>query len=480
MSSVKQDTVKGVFWSAVEKFSNQGIRFLIGLILARLLTPSDFGIIAMLGVFFAISNSFIDSGFGTALIRKPERKEEDFTTVFIFNVVVSILIYAILFFIAPWVGRFFNTPILCSILRVQAVCLIIGGLMAVLDAKLTIELNFKAIAQRSLLSSIISGVVAIYLAYNGFGVWSLVYQAIIFSLVNLIFVWLYCKWKPKLIFSLSSFIELGSFGSRLLAAGLLDTLYTKLTPLAIGKFYTAQDLGYYNRGAEFARLPRDVSLSVFQKISLPVFSKIQNDEEHLIRVYRKYIKLTSMIMMFLSVLLAALSKPVILLLLTDKWADSIIYLQLFCFAAMFNHLNTINLNLLKVKGRSDLYLKLEVYKKVTATLILFAAIPFGVLAICISKIIYTQVAIVFNTYYTGKLYNMGYLKQVKDFMPYFVASLISCVPTYLISLAGWHPLIQLISGGIIASMCYALLISKDVLFKELISTASQQIKRRKK
>lgn len=457
-----------MFWSAVEKFSNQGIRFLIGLILARLLTPSDFGIIAMLGVFFAISNSFIDSGFGTALIRKPERKEEDYTTVFIFNVVISLLIYGILFVAAPWVGRFFNTPILCSILRVQALCLVLGALMVVLDAKLTIDLNFKAIAQRSLLSSVISGVVAIVLAYMGWGVWSLVYQAIVFSLVNLIFVWLYCRWKPKLVFSWISFKELGAFGSRLLVAGLLNTIYTKLTPLAIAKFYTAQDLGYYNRGAEFARIPRDVSLGIFQKVTLPVFSKIQNDENHLISVYRKYIKVTSMIMIFFCMLLAALSHPVILVLLTDKWVDSVIFLQLFCFAAMFDHLNTINLNLLKVKGRSDLYLRLEVCKKIVATLILFAAIPFGVIAICVSKIIYTQVAIIFNTYYTGKFYHVGYFSQFKDFLPYFFTSLIACVPAYVITFA--HiPHIAMILGGMVSSVwIYYLLLRKDDLMIEVL------------
>ena len=222
MSSIKQQTIKGVIWSGVEKFANQGLRCLVGLVLARLLPPSDFGLVAMLAIFYSISNIFIDSGFGTALIRKQNRTEEDFTTVFIFNVVISIIFYIILFLIAPWVGVFFKTPILCSLLRVQSVCLIFTGLMAVLDAKLTIELNFKAIAQRSILSSIVSGCVGICLAYLGWGVWALVYQAITFSLVNLIFVWAYCKWRPNLIFSWDSFKNLGCF----LASSILPTSLT--------------------------------------------------------------------------------------------------------------------------------------------------------------------------------------------------------------------------------------------------------------
>jgi len=480
MSSVKQQTIKGVIWSGIEKLANQGLRFLIGIVLARLLPPSDFGLVAMLAIFYSISNTFIDSGFGTALIRKQNRTERDFTTVFIFNVVISIIFYFILFAIAPWVGVFFKTPILCPLLRVQSISLIFNGLMAVLDAKLTIELNFKAIAQRSMLSSIVSGCVGIILAYWGWGVWALVYQTITFSLVNLIFVWGYCKWKPNLIFSWDSFKDLGSFGSKLLAAGLLNTLYANLTPLAIGRFYTAKDLGFYKRGAEFAQMPNGVCLSVLQKVTLPIFSTIQDEESHLLSVYRKYIKITSMFLIFFSILLAALSKPTILLLLTNKWTESIIFLRLFCFAVMFSHINTINLSLLQVKGRSDLFLRLEIIKKTIATLILFAAIPFGVLAICISKIVYDQIAIVINTYYSGKLFNMGYFSQLKDFIGYFFASIGACIPAYLITLTNFSYIVQLILGIVSAISIYYLLLRKNVLMIEIIDLVKDKLQNTKK
>ena len=475
MNSVRQNTIKGVFWNGVEKFANQGIRFLVGLVLARILSPSDFGTVAVLGIFFSISNAFVDSGFGTALIRKNNRIEVDFTTVFIFNIAVSLFFYGLLFIIAPWVAAFFKQPILTSILRVQSLCVVFGGFMAVLDAKLTIDLNFKVIAQRSVTSSIISGCVGIILAYLGFGVWALVFQAITLSFVNMVFVWIYCKWKPRLIFSLTSFKELFAFGSKLLTAAMLNTVYRSLTPLAIGRVYTTSDLGFYNRGSEFARLPNEVCLNVLEKVTFPIFAKLQDDQNHLINVYRKYIKITSMFLIFFSLLLAALAKPVILLLLTEKWTDSIVYLQLFCFAVMFNHINTINLSLLKVNGRSDLFLKLEVIKKVVATLILFAAIPFGVLAICISKIIYDQVAIIINTYYSGKLFGMGYISQIKDFIGYFFLSILACLPSYLISMTGLHFLLQITLGVFLSVIIYYFLIRKDVIFIELRRTIEPQI-----
>ena len=317
MISVKQESFNGVIWSSIEKFSSLGIHFIVGLVLARLLTPSDFGAIALLTIFFTISNAFIDSGFGTALIRKVDRTETDFATVFYFNILVSLICYVLLFLLAPYISVFFDTPILCSVLRVQSINLIFGAFIAVLNAKLLINLEFKAIAIRTLLSSLISGIVGIIMAYMGFGIWSLVAQTLTASFVNLVFVWLYCKWLPKWVFSLKSFKELGSFGSKLLVAALINTVYDNLAPLAIGKVYTPTDLGYYNRGSELARVPSQSLLSVVQNVSFPIFSKIQGNDEHLISVYRKYIRITSLFLIFFCLLVAAMAKPIVLFLLTD-------------------------------------------------------------------------------------------------------------------------------------------------------------------
>ena len=467
MVDVRKESLNGFFWSAIEKFSNQGIRFLVGIVLARILLPSDFGAIAIMTVFISISDSFIDSGFGKALIRKNDRTEVDFSTVFYFNIIVASAFYVLLFFLAPWIGAFFKNSILCPVLRVFSLSLIFGSLISVLNAKLFINLDFKAIAIRSFLSSVISGIVGISLAYLGFGIWALVYQALTISIVNFLFVWFYSKWLPLLAFSWDSFKELGNYGSKLLLAGLLSSLYENLTPLVIGKNYTSKELGFYNRGSELANYPNYALLSIIQSVIFPLFSKIQDDDTRLIQLYRKYIKISSIPLIFFSLLLASIGKPLILLLLTNKWYESIIYLQLLCLSVVFNHINTINLSLLQVKGRSDLFLKLELIKKSISILLLFASLPFGIIWICVSRIVYNQIAIIINTYYTGKLYNIGYFSQVKDFIGYFFVALVSCFPAFLISESHFPILIRVITGICLSSSLYIYILRKDPYMKEI-------------
>ena len=454
MKSVKQETLSGVKWTAIEKFSVQGIQFLLGLIMARLLSPSDYGTVGMLAIFFAVSQTFIDSGFGNALVRKIDRTETDFSTVFYFNIVVSVACYILLFTIAPWVGSFFNMSILCPILRVQSINLILNSMMGIQVAKLTIDINFKALAKRSLWSSIVSGVFGIILAYNGFGVWALVYQSILSTFINLVFIWIYCKWKPRREFSWQSFRELFSYGSNLLLSGLLNTIYVNLTPIIIGKYFSPRDLGFYSRGTHLARYPGDNINGVLQRVTFPVFAKLQNDDEHLIHAYRKYISITSMCIFYGCVLMASIGKPLVLLLLSSKWAEAIIYLQIFSFSIMFDHINSINLNLLQVKGRSDLFLRLEIIKKTISTIILFASIPFGVIGICISKVIYTQIAVFINTYYTGKLFHLGYIDQFRDFGGYLILSIIACVPAYLLTFLDIPYIVTLILGASTSTILY--------------------------
>lgn len=467
MGTVRQETISGVKWSAIEKFSVQGIQFVLGIIMARLLVPSDYGTIGMIGIFIALSSSFIDSGFGNALIRKIDRTETDFSTVFYFNLVVSIICYIGLFVAAPWVGEFFETPVLCPILRVESINLILNAFMGIQTAKLTIDVNFKALAHFAFISTLISGALGVVLAYKGHGVWALVYQNLLSSIINVLLLGYYCKWKPLLVFSWASFKELGSYGSKLLASGLLHTLYSNMTTLIIGKFFSAQDLGYYNRGVHYAQFPVGTANSIVSKVSFPILAKLQNDDEHLIAVYRKYICIMSLVIIFGCMLLAALAKPLILFLLTDKWTEAVIYLQIISFALMFDHICSINLNLLQVKGRSDLFLKLEIIKKTISIGILFASIPFGVIGICVSKIIYTQIAVFINTYYTGKLFNLGYVTQVKDFSGFFFKSLVSCLPAFLLTFMPISNILVLLIGGIISVLLYMWLIRNDASFLEI-------------
>lgn len=475
--SIKQQTISGVKWSAIESYANQGIQFILGMIMARLLLPSDYGIIGMVAIFFAVAQSFVDSGFGEALIRKQNRTEVDCSTVFYFNIVVSIICYLILFFAAPYIAVFFKEPILTDIVRVVGLTIIINSFKIVQTARYTITIDFKSIAKVTLISQILSGIAGIVFAYNGFGVWSLVYQNLLNSILSCtILLWL-SKWKPRLNFSFDSFKELFNYGSKMLAAGLLHTLYININTLCIGKFYSPADLGYYSRGIQFPHLLGGNFTSVVQRVTFPILAKIQDDDKHLITIYRKYIKLVSMIIIFALMLLAALGKPVILLLLTDKWADAVIFLQIFSFAMMTDHVSQINLNLLKVKGRSDLVLRLEIIKKIISFIILFASIPLGVVAICLSKVVYSQIAIVINTYYTGKLFGLGYMKQLGDFGRYFLYSFMACLPIYGLTYMQMPYILMIVIGVLLSVLLYLglLFISNDEILKETYMEVKQKV-----
>ncbi len=480
MSDVKEETLSGLKWRSIESLSVKGIQFVIGLVMARLLLPSDYGAVAMLSVFFAFSKCFIDSGFNNALVRKLDRTETDFSTVFYFNVVVAVIMYGVLFLIAPWVGDFFNMPILCPILRVQAVELILNSFVTVQVARLTIAIDFKALAMRSATSSLISGGLGIALAYSGYGVWALVWQGIAATFVRVVFICAYCRWKPLWVFSWQSFRELFSYGGKLLLSRLINQIYAKSTTLIIGKFFSPEDLGFYSKSTSLARYPSTTIKDVLRSVTFPVLVKLQNDDAHLIRVYRKYISMSSMCIFFGCVLLAALARPLILFLLTDKWAASIIYLHIYCFGIMFDHLGGINLNLLQVKGRSDLYLRLEVFKKTLGMGILLAAVPFGVLGICISKVIWAQVALAVNTYYTGKLFGMGYWTQMRDWSGFFIKAVLACAPAYMITLLPIPHLAMILLGGGVSVLLYYIMVRPNESFKEAAAIFVEKIKKKQK
>lgn len=479
MSDIRSNTVDGVKWSAIEKFSVQGIMFLVSLVLARLLTPSDFGLVGMLSIFIAISQTFIDSGFSSALIRKADRTEIDNSTAFYFNIIVGLISYLALYVVAPYIADFYNTPVLKDITRVLGITLFLNSLTVVQVALLTINVDFKTQAKVNFTSAILSGIIGILMAYNGWGVWALVYQQVIRSALCVLFLWIATKWKPLFVFSWVSFKNLFSFGSKILMSGLLHTVYLNVANLVIGKFYTSKDLGFYERGQQFGRVPIDSMVMIFQRVTYPIMSSIQEDEQRLIYVYRKYIKMTSIIIFFVIFLLIALAKPIILVLLTEKWSEAIIFLQLYCFANMFNHITRINLNLLQVKGRSDLFLRLEVIKKSISLLFLILSIPYGVIAICLSQVAYVPFALYLNTYYTNKLFGISLMSQVRDFAKYMIAALAACLPVYLCVLFNLSNLICLLIGPLIAIVLYIfVLLRRDPIYCELCEIAQGYYRKR--
>lgn len=467
MGELKEKTLSGVKWNTIGRFSTQGVGFIIGVLLARVLSPADYGVVGMIGIFLAIAQTFIDSGFASALIRKKDCTNADYSTAFYFNIAVGAICYIVLFLSAPLIADFFETPILKDIVRVLGINLFLGSLTIVQGAKLTAAVDFKSQAKINLAATIISGSVGLTMAYTGHGVWSLVYQSIASSIVRTILYWTVTKWAPQMLFSKQSFKYLFGFGSKILSASILHTIYSHLTTIIIGKYYTPSDLGFYSRGESLARFPSMNITSILQSVTYPILSKIQDDEKRLIGAYRKYIRITSMVIFFGMCMLAAMAEPLIKTIFTEKWLNSVIYLQIFCISLMFDHLCQLNLNILYVKGRSDLVLRLEIIKKSISITMIVAAIPFGVLAICISGAIYTQIAVFINTYYTGKLFGLGYLAQVKDFIKYLVCSILATLPVYLLTFTPLHPISVIALGGITACLLYWIFMRNDSSFKEI-------------
>ncbi|MEG2599478.1 MAG: lipopolysaccharide biosynthesis protein [Muribaculaceae bacterium] len=422
--NLKQKTVNGILWSSIERFSGQGVSFVLGLVIARLLSPSDYGILAMLAIFIAISQTFVDSGFSTALVRKIDRTEADNSTVFYFNIAVGVVAYGILFFTAPLIANFYDTPLLTKITRVVATTLIINSFCVVQQALLTSKIDFKTQAQISLISAIVSGLVGIALAYYGFGVWALVAQAVSASILRMALLWILSTWKPKAPFSTQSFKESFSYGSKLLASGLLDTIYNNVYTIVIGKLFSAASLGLYSRANQFAQFPSSNITGIIQRVTFPVLCVMQNEDERLRGNYRKIIRMSGFIVFPLMIGLAVVAQPLIELLLTEKWIGAVIFLQIICFSMMWYPIHAINLNLLQVKGRSDLFLRLEVIKKIIGITVLCITIPMGLIAMCYGTIATSLICLIVNTYYTRKLIQVGFIKQMRDLTPSLIKSLI--------------------------------------------------------
>lgn len=457
--SLKKKTVKGIGWSFADNIAHSGITFLVGLILAKwFLSPEEFGIIGIVTVFIAISNSIIDSGFSNALIRKIDAKSVDYNTVFYFNLAISILLYAVLYFASPVISHFFEEPILTPITRVLGVILIINGLAIIQQTLLIKAVDFKTQTKVSLISSISSGIIGIGMAILGYGVWSLVAQQLSRQFFNTLFLWIFNNWRPAWEYSKSSFKELFGFGSKLLLSGLIDTIYKNIYQIVIGKFYSAAQLGQYTRAAQFKDIFASNLTSVIQKVSYPVLSSIQEEPERLKSAYRQVIKATMLVTFACMLGLAAVAKPLIIILIGERWLESVEYLQIICFAGMLYPLHAINLNILKVKGRSDLFLKLEIIKKALAVIPICLGIFLGIKFMLWGSVFNSFLAYFLNSYYSEQLINYPTKKQISDILPTFIISLsvafcMWCITLLPISLYIMLPL-QCVVGCVLAWIIY--------------------------
>ena len=363
MENLKENTVKGVAWSAVDRVANGGIQFLANVMLARILSPDDFGLIAVIAIFIQISQVFIDSGFSNALIQKKDRTQTDYSTVFLFNLGISCLLYAVLFFCAPLIPSFFKNDTLTALTRVVGLNLLIGALVSVHKTRLSIELRFKIQAFVTLISSLVSAAAAIALGYAGWGVWSLVILTLLNTTLQVTLIYVLVRWMPSLTFSVSAFRHLFSYSSKLLGASMIALLYRNVYSIIIGKKYSITDLGFFNTADNYAMYPSALITTVVTRVAFPIFSRIQDDDERLRRAFSKYIVFASMVMFPIMITLMALAEPLTLLVLKEKWLPFVPLLQILCLDWMTDHICNINLNILYVKGRSDLALKLEIIKK---------------------------------------------------------------------------------------------------------------------
>ena len=415
--SLKQQTVRGTIWSGVERFSVQGIQFLILVVMARILTPTDYGMVGMLAIFLAISQSLVDSGFSSALIRKTDRTQTDYSTVFYFNIAVGILLYLAMFAAAPAIAWFYRQPQLTEVTRVVALTLFLNSLAVVPRAILCVRIDFRTQAKASILATVVSGTAGIAAAYAGWGVWAIVLYNVSNVGLNTALLWLFVRWRPLRVFSGASFRQLFAFGSKLMVSGLIDTVYKNIYTLVIGKRFAAAELGYYTRADQFAQFPSANLTGIMQRVTFPVLSTIQQEDDRLRTIYRKFLRLSAFVVFPLMIGLSVLAEPVVAVLLNDSWLPAAGLLSILCLSCMWYPIHAINLNLLQVKGRSDLFLRLEIIKKAIGICILCVTIPLGVKAMCWGPVVSSYVGLFINTYYTGKLIGMGFLRQMRDLLP---------------------------------------------------------------
>lgn len=470
-SNLKKETVHGVIWSAVEKFSTVGVLFIANIVLARILTPKDFGLLAVITIFVQIAQTLIDSGFSNALIQKKDRNQVDYSTVFFFNLFICIILYIILYVSSPLIAKFFENEQLISLTRVVGLNFVIGALVSVHRTRLTVELEFKKQSIITLTSALIAAIISIYLAYKGLGVWALVCLSLInISLQTLLFY--FCiNWHPSLIFSVSSFRNLFAYSSNLLGASLIHLLYRNIYPILIGKKFSPVVLGYFNRADSFAMyVPQTIS-QIVSRVSFPIFSRLQDDNIRLRSAYSKYIILTSLIIFPLIICLIILAKPLTILILKEKWLPMVPMLQILCIDWMTDHICSINLNVLYVKGRSDLALRLEVVKKIIGFMIFIISLYWGIIGVCWGRVLYSFIAVYLNAFYTNRLIGLSLGKQIGDIiMPLLMSVIMGAFVLITSNLAQlyWN---KIVVGMVVGFITYAslLFIFHRQIIKEVIS-----------
>jgi len=442
--NIKATVLSSLFWKLMERGGTQGIQFIVQIVLARLLLPEDYGIIALVVIFTSIAGVFIQSGLNTALIQKKDADETDFSSVFYLSLFIACLLYLILYITAPFIATFYEEPHITSVFRVLSITLFFGAFNSIQNAIVARNLQFKKLFVSSTGAILVSGTVGIYMAYTGFGVWALVGQQLINQLLVTVILWFTVKWRPRLLFSYKRVKSLFSFGWKLLVSSLINTIYMDLRSLIIGKMFKAEMLGFYNRGQQFPSvLVSNIDGSI-QSVMLPVLSSQQDNRSRVKDMMRRAIVTSSFVICPMMVGLAVTAEPLVKLLLTDKWLPCVPFLQIFCASYALMPIHTANLQAINALGRSDIFLKLEIIKKGYGLAILGVTVFYGVYAIALGQVLSSIISTFINAYPNKKLLNYSYIEQWNDIMPSLLLSLVMGVVVYSIKLLGLSALITLV------------------------------------
>jgi len=450
--SLKSTTIRAISWSFIDSVVVRGLQFIIGVLLARILFPEHFGLIGMLMVFLAVAEAFMYSGFGIALIQKMDVEQADTCSIFYFNIFMGVIAASILCLTAPWIAKFYNQPILTSMLRVLSVTLIINSLSLIHTVLLIKEVNFKRLTKVNLISSVTSGIIGVWLATTGFGVWSLVAQQVSSSFFRAITLWVINSWRPSLIFSLDALRKMFGFGSKLLFSNLLNQTFNNIYSLVIGKLFSARDLGFYSRAKSLQEISSFTD--TIWRVTFPVFSKIQDDPARLKRGVKKTLTWIVLVNFPLMIGLLVISRPLVIVLLTEKWTQSIPYFRLFCVSGLMLPFDMMNMNVLMALGRSDIYLRLEIIKKILVILSISIMWRYGIIYIIYGMIATDFISCFISSYYTKIFIKYSILEQLNDCLLSFFVSVAMGIIVFIIGMISFDNIysglfVQIVSGVVI-------------------------------
>ena len=480
--SLKNKTIKGTFWSAADALFGQGVTFIVGIILARLLSPEEYGLIGICTIFTTILTGVVDSGFSTALIRRKDVTDDDYNTMFITNLVVSFVLFFALYLCAPAIAFFFERPELLSVVRTMGLLLIFQALSITQVTILTKRIDFKTKTKASLFSAICSGIVGVVMAFSGFGVWALVGQQLSKQLLYTASLWVLNKWWPKFTFSKDSFHYMWGFGWKMMLSGLLSNIWTQLYQVVVGKCYSPATLGQYSKSREYGNIFSSNITTIIQRVTYPVLAEVQDNKDRMIAAYRKVIKVTMFVTAIVMFFLGAISEPFIYCLIGPKWHQAATFLPLMCISMSLYPLHAINLNMLQVQGRSDIFLYLEIAKKFVSVIPLLLGIFVDIYWMLWGSIVAGVIQYFMNSYYTGKDLKYSSWMQIKDVVPSYTVAIIVALSVYFLKylpLSNWIilPLQVLVGGTVILTVGEVCKMEEYMELKNIVQSALSKMKK---